>query len=70
MAAGVGRNGATMPLSNRETARVEELQRMLAERTGKPGYKANCAALKAEIAKLQGNAGASPDSQESGASAP
>lgn len=54
-----------MPLSNRETARIEELQRMLAERTGKPGYKANCEAIKAEIAKLQGNAGASPDSQES-----
>lgn len=59
-----------MPLSNRETARVEELQRLLAERTGKPGYKANCEALKAEIGKIQGYSGASPDSQESGASVP
>lgn len=59
-----------MPLNPFAQDRLECLQAMLAERTGKPGYKANCEAIKAEIAKLQGNAGASPDSQESGASVP
>lgn len=51
-------------MSPRDQPRLDALQAKLAERTGKPGYKANCEAIKAEIARLLGDAGASPDSQE------
>lgn len=33
-------------------ARIEDLQTKLAERQGKPGYKRNCEALRAEISRL------------------
>jgi hypothetical protein len=46
---------AALPeLAGYRTARIAELQGMLAAREGKAGFKRNTQALKSEIARLQG----------------
>lgn len=43
-----------MATETETAARIAQLSAMLASRTGKPGFKRNVEALRAEIARLEG----------------